>query len=407
MKLAIVKAGCFDGGGVSRVIESWARMLVGAGHEVTVVSQADPRARKLEVPGVNTLLHDPAGATGRRNRLFAEAETVAGLLSGLHERGEVDVILPHNSVLAVYIRRRLPDVPLLQTIHSPAVDEHYLNNWKYARGLGSRLKYPLTRTMLRHFDRLALQSVTAVHTLSEYTWSLLRARYPRVCRDVFWTKIPGTFDHEQFVPPVDRARVRSELGIGADETILWTVRRLVPRNGVDRILGCAKALRPQLSKTRFLIGGTGELLEELKQRVRSDGLDDLVEMLGFVSDERLVKYYQAADVFLLPTRDLECFGLPVIEAMACGCPPLVMPDGGPAEVCREFPARIASANTDEAFTELVRRFLAGEMPRRIEGADRWAREHYAEQAVRPAVLTLLDHSTTLPKRGQAASSANG
>jgi glycosyltransferase involved in cell wall biosynthesis len=283
-------------------------------------------------------------------------------------------------VLAVYIRRRLPDVPLLQTIHSPAVDEHYLNNWKYARGLGSRLKYPLTRTMLRHFDRLALQSVTAVHTLSEYTWSLLRARYPRVCRNVFWTKIPGTFDHEQFVPPVDRARVRSELGIGADETILWTVRRLVPRNGVDRILGCAKALRPQLSKTRFLIGGT---------------------------DERLVKYYQAADVFLLPTRDLECFGLPVIEAMACGCPPLVMPDGGPAEVCREFPARIASANTDGAFTELVRRFLAGEMPRRIEGADRWAREHYAEQAVRPAVLTLLDHITTLPKRGHAASSANG
>jgi len=217
----------------------------------------------------------------------------------------------------------------------------------------------------------------------------MRAGFPSACRNVSWTKIPGTFDHEMFAPPEDRERVRAELGIGAEETILLTVRRLVPRNGVDRILTCAKTLRSQLGRTRFLIGGTGELSDELKQGIHSAGLGDLVQMLGFVTDEQLVKYYQAADVFVLPTRELECFGLPVIEALACGCPPLVMPHGGPAEVCREFPAYIARANTDEAFTELVRRFLAGEIPRRIDGAERWARERYAEDVIRPAVLDLV------------------
>jgi glycosyltransferase involved in cell wall biosynthesis len=389
MKLAIVKSGCFDGAGVSRVIESWARMLGGAGHRVTVVSQAHPRARARPVPGVDTLLYDPPDAEDRRKPLFAEAETVAGLLQGLSARGELDLVIPHTSLLTVYIRRGLPSIPLLQTIHSPSVEEHYLTNWKYARSLTLRLKYPLTRAMLRKFDREALLSINAAHTLSDYTWSLLGARFPRECGNVSWTKIPGTFDHERFVPARDREAVRRELGLRADETILFTVRRLVPRNGVDRILTCAKILGPQLQNTRFLIGGIGELSDELKQRIRSESLGDRVEMLGFVSEERLVKYYQAADVFLLPTRELECFGLPVIEAMACSCPPLVMPHGGPAEVCREFPERIASANTDEAFTELVRRFLSGEMPRQIEGADRWIRERYSEKAVQPAVADLV------------------
>ena len=389
MNLAIVKSGYFDGSGVSRVIESWARMLGAAGHRVRVVCRSGPKTRELSLPGVEMLLH-PLGQE-RRDHLFVEAAVVGDLLEGLRRRGELDLVLPHSSILAAAIRRRLPDVSILQTIHSPSVDEHYLTNWKYAPGLMTRLKYPLTRTILKRQERLALESSTAVHTLSDYTWSLIRAAFPDVSRDVAWTRIPGTFDHESFVPPVDRARVRAELGLAADETVLFTVRRLVARNGVDRILTCAKTLRPD--KTRFLIGGTGELSGELERRIAADGLGHLVQMLGFVTDEQLIKYYQAADVFLLPTRELECFGLPVIEAMACGCPPLVMPHGGPAEVCRDFPDYIAEANTDGAFTELVRRFLAGEIPRRIEGAERWVRERYAEEAVRPAVLDLVQQVT--------------
>jgi glycosyltransferase involved in cell wall biosynthesis len=387
LKLAIVKAGCFDGGGVSRVIESWARMLTGGGHHVTVLSRADPHARELTLPGVDTLQYRPR--SGQRNQLLAEAEAVVASLRELHDRGALDLVLPHTSFLAAHIRRRFPELPILQTIHSPSVDEHYLTNWKYARSPMLRLKYPLTRTILERHERRALESVSAVHTLSDYTWSLIRAGFPSVTSNVSWTKIPGTFDHEMFVPPADREGVRAELGIGSDETILFTVRRLVPRNGVDRILTCAKALRPQLDRTRFLIGGTGELSDALQRSIETDSLGDRVQMLGFVSDEQLVKYYQAADVFLLPTRELECFGLPVIEAMACGCPPLVMPHGGPAEVCRELPDYIAQANTDEAFTELVRRFLAGEIPRRIEDAAAWVRERYAEAVVQPAVLDLV------------------
>jgi len=170
-----------------------------------------------------------------------------------------------------------------------------------------------------------------------------------------------------------------------EEIVLLAVRRLVPRNGVDRVVSCAAALGRPACPVRFLVGGTGPLEGQLRRRIAASGLEDRVRLLGFLPEADLVRYYQAADAFVLPTRDLECFGLPVIEAMACGTVPLVMPDGGPAEICREHPDWIASANTDRAFTELVARYLDGEMPRRVEGLDREAAATYSEQAIRPLV----------------------
>jgi glycosyltransferase involved in cell wall biosynthesis len=130
--------------------------------------------------------------------------------------------------------------------------------------------------------------------------------------------------------------------------------------------------------------------EELQHRIEADGLTELVSLLGFIPEDRLPAYYQAADAFLMPTRDLECFGLPVIEAMACGCLPLVMPDGGPAEVCRDYPQWIAMENSSGAFTDLVRRYLSGEIPGPDQPVAELARTRYSERAVRCSILRLVE-----------------
>ena len=78
--------------------------------------------------------------------------------------------------------------------------------------------------------------------------------------------------------------------------------------------------------------------------------------------------------------------------MACGCPSLVMPDGGPAEVCREHPLWVADANTDEAFEQLVRRYLSarGNQPRRATGIAEEAGRLYSNDAIRQKVLQLAE-----------------
>jgi len=71
--------------------------------------------------------------------------------------------------------------------------------------------------------------------------------------------------------------------------------------------------------------------EEVRALAAEEGLLEKVEFLGFVSDDELVRLYQRAAVFVLPSFD-EGFGLPAIEAMASGAPVIVSEGNSLTEV---------------------------------------------------------------------------
>jgi glycosyltransferase involved in cell wall biosynthesis len=367
---------------MSRVIECWARILAAAGHEIIVVSEDREERRPLPpIAGVVNALYPPPPRAGRMARLLGGPREALRVMESLETAAPLDAILSHDSVFSVALRRRFPSKPLLQTFHSPTVDEGRLNNWTYAEDWSRRAAYPATFTASWFIDRMALNAISRAHTLSEYTWQLLSRHYPRVCRRTPWVRIPGSFDDERFAPAVDRGAVRRSLGLDEKEIVLLSVRRLVPRNGLERIVGCADSLRDRLGNTRFLVGGSGPLRGALEERIAMRGLGESVQLLGFIPEESLAAYYQAADAFLMPTRDLECFGLPVVEAMGCGATPLVLPDGGPAEICSAHPELIAEENSDEGFTNLVARYLSGEIAGDVAGIAREARKRYAERSL--------------------------
>ena len=58
---------------------------------------------------------------------------------------------------------------------------------------------------------------------------------------------------------------------------------------------------------------------DLHERVRDAGIEKQTVFTGVVADDRLIELYQRAALFVFPSR-YEGFGLPVLEAMACGCP---------------------------------------------------------------------------------------
>ena len=61
-------------------------------------------------------------------------------------------------------------------------------------------------------------------------------------------------------------------------------------------------------------------------------MSERIIFLGRLSDDALALAYQAADVFLLPTTALECFGLIILEAFACECPVIATDAGAIPEV---------------------------------------------------------------------------
>lgn len=95
-----------------------------------------------------------------------------------------------------------------------------------------------------------------------------------------------------------------------------SVGRLVSYKGVEFLIRAMENVR-----ARLWVVGTGPLGESLQTLANQLGVADRVEFLGQISDEDLVSYYQASDVFVLPSvTNAEMFGVVQLEAMACRKP---------------------------------------------------------------------------------------
>ena len=72
--------------------------------------------------------------------------------------------------------------------------------------------------------------------------------------------------------------------------------------------------------------------DSLEKLIQTKDLEENVRLLGFVLEDRLPEYYQAADLLIMPARALEGFGLSTIEALSCGTPVIGTPIGATPEV---------------------------------------------------------------------------
>jgi glycosyltransferase involved in cell wall biosynthesis len=149
-------------------------------------------------------------------------------------------------------------------------------------------------------------------------------------------KIPGGVDPQRFRPAEDRDAVRKALGIPTGTFVLLTVRNLEPRMGLDSLVRAMAILRQQAPDLMILVGGAGSLRGDLESLTGSLDLQGKVKFLGFIPDNELPLYYQASDAFVLPTRELEGFGLVAVEALACGTPVLGTPVGAIPEILGEL-----------------------------------------------------------------------
>ncbi|MBI2085986.1 glycosyltransferase family 4 protein [Candidatus Daviesbacteria bacterium] len=105
-----------------------------------------------------------------------------------------------------------------------------------------------------------------------------------------------------------------------------------PRKNLERLI---EAFSHQSSAFRLIIAGSkGWMSDEIYKLPKKLGIEDRVKFLGYVPDEKLPALYSGAIAFVFPSL-FEGFGLPILEAQACGCPVITsnlssMPEvGGP------------------------------------------------------------------------------
>ncbi len=119
-----------------------------------------------------------------------------------------------------------------------------------------------------------------------------------------------------------------------------------------------KNLGEEARDVLVLIGGEGPLRPMLERLIKDLRLTHRIRLLGFVPEEQLPSYYQAADLVLVPTSALEGFGLVTVEALACGTPVLGTPVAALPEVLtRVDPGLVAEGSDAASLATAIRRIL--------------------------------------------------
>lgn len=131
--------------------------------------------------------------------------------------------------------------------------------------------------------------------------------------------------------PADEARALVQARHGVEGAYVLFVGTLEPRKNIPTLLEAFSLLRRELPARLVLAGGRGWLSEDVFETVRRLALDDGVVFVGEVSPADLRPLYCAADVLVLPSV-YEGFGLPALEAMACGTPVVVSNAGALPEI---------------------------------------------------------------------------
>ncbi len=141
--------------------------------------------------------------------------------------------------------------------------------------------------------------------------------------DVAPEKVTVTYEgvDEDFLP-VERGEAAREVAraYGVREPYVLFVSTLEPRKNVPALLRAFARIAPSVPHRLVLAGGMGWKTDAIHTAIREVALGDRLVLTDFVPTRRMLAcLYSAADLFAFPTWH-EGFGLPVLEAMTCGCP---------------------------------------------------------------------------------------
>jgi glycosyltransferase involved in cell wall biosynthesis len=163
---------------------------------------------------------------------------------------------------------------------------------------------------------------------------------------------------------MEEFRARNEL----PEHFFLYVGTLEPRKNLVRLIDAyAQARRAGVEWPLVLAGGKGWLYEEIFAHVERLGLSEAIRFPGYVLYEDLPLWYNAASAFVYPSL-YEGFGLPVAEALACGCPVLTARNSSLPEVAGDAAILVDGEDTTALAEGLLR--LAGDAALRADLATR-------------------------------------
>ncbi len=328
-------------GGAFRYAAAVAEGLAARGHEVHAVFPNPRNALPATGERHGVHLHRVPDGTGSFLANWRqENRAVREVLATLGADRPGTLVGSHHGYFEPALRGFRPTA----FFHGPWGHEYAFGRRTPGRPWTRRLLDGLIARRLHATERRALARAGRILVASRYIEGRLREWHPGLAAPV--EVVGGGVDLEAFRPPVDRPALRRRWGLGDDDFLFLTVRRLDPRMGLRPLLEAFGRMAARVPRARLWMAGRGPQSAELEAQARELGLADRVRLTGFVPEEDLPGLYGAADCTLMPSLDLEGFGLVTAESLACGTPVVAAPTGANPEVLRPLDPGLVQPLTD-------------------------------------------------------------
>jgi glycosyltransferase involved in cell wall biosynthesis len=305
MKIGIdTTSAVMQGGGIGRYTRELvqATLAQDTANEYVLFSAPPPSSKSLEAlfPANGRVTHKIAPVSEQwlyrmwyRARLPISMQRFTGKLDLFHSP---DFVLPPVS----------GNIPTLLTVHDLSF-VHFPE------------VYP--QVLVNYLNKVVPWSVgRATHILadSEATKQDLMAvwQVPSEKVSVLYSGVSDLFARVEDEGMITAVRHKYNLG---EAPYLLSVGTVQPRKNYQMLIQAFAPLANRFPHNLYIAGGKGWLYDEMMAEIEKQGLTDRVRFIGFVDDADLPTLYSAADLYLFPSI-YEGFGLPMLEAMACGVP---------------------------------------------------------------------------------------
>jgi phosphatidyl-myo-inositol dimannoside synthase len=305
-------------GGVAQWAAGMAAALQRRGHLLTVLSRqreasaASPRSDTVDLRMIR-------GRRWRQFRTWYFRRAVERLLD--HEPQDLVIATTWNAArgIAGPVRRR--GSRLACVVH----------------GLEVTRRMPrLKRFWLAH----TLRRCECIVAVSAFTRDFLRERLFLDPERLF--VVANGVDPSRFRPGLEVSAIRSRHGL-QNKRVILTLARVVERKGHDLVIRALPQVLARVPDTVYLVAGSGDasLLDRLRRLADELGVGSAVVFAGSVPENDVPLYYNACDVYVMPSRvltasgDTEGFGITFLEANACGKPAVGGRSGGVADAVED------------------------------------------------------------------------